>query len=79
MEESYAEEVAIKMSKSTNQMRVDEKFDRIIKEIATLRVKRDKDSRTKSSQRLTRAMARHPRMPEIARDIIEADLEEERR
>jgi hypothetical protein len=59
-------------------IRVDIELAEILKEISIERIKKNKDTKLRSSRRITKAIRRHPGFNDvIVPDVIDADLDNE--
>ncbi len=56
--------------------RISKEFDDLIKNIDRKRVSNGIDKKFRGSRRITLAFARHPKIVDIAKDIIQSDLRE---
>jgi len=64
------------MSNNLSPKRVAKEFDELIKKIEKERITKGIDKKFRGSRRITLAFARHPKIKDIANDIILADLRE---
>ena len=64
------------MKSNFSPKRMSKEFDEIIKKIDRKRISKGVDKKFRGSRRITLAFARHPKINDIAEDIINADLRE---